>query len=522
MTLLLDGEVAAVFAALSLLAQSPDLEAGNIPAFRRLAEKAVGQRIALVALLEASGQQVMSTFIPTGQPLPKRADMSVFEPVFRGTPIVSNIVFGTVTQRAIISIAVPVMREGRVVMVLSGVVYPERFLDLFIAARVNPKWAAAVVDRHNRFVSRNLDPGQYVGQTARPELGIAASGLPEVGTFENSTLEGVRTSNSFRRSTLTGWTSVVSVPKAVLAAPLNTAIKWIGASALTVGFMSLWLAFMLSRRITQSVEALGVAASALIEGKALPETPNCISELAEVRDAFELTEKAVVAQRLADERVQFLLKEVAHRSKNLLAVIQAVARQTARTAKTVDDFQAGFDRRLHGLAISHDLLVKQDWRGIKLKTLVEEQLAPFVDKGSERVQVDLPHIDLTAAASQALGLALHELATNANKHGALSGPCGKVTVTGVIVDDAVDRPLRLCWIESGGPPVVEPTRQGFGQVVIVHMVAASVGGPAEVDYDPAGFKWTLMVAREHFREVAQNGVVVHHDFRSVGRSLSPA
>jgi two-component sensor histidine kinase len=498
LTVLIDGEVSAIEAVLAGLAKTPDLLRGDIGGFRAYAETLIGERIAVLALLEPSGQQIMSTFVPLGQPLPKRDDMKLFEPVFRGENIVSGIVQGTAVQRPIISIAAPVIQNGRATYTLSAVVYPERFTQLFARADVNPKWAAAVVDRDGRFVARNLNPDRFIGKQARPELGAVARGEPDVGTFDNTTLEGVHTGNSFRRSQLTGWTSVVAVPREVLEEPLTTALKWLALGAAFVTLVSVGFASLLAARIARSIGAFKDAASALIEGKSLPATPSYIQELIEVRTAFEHTEAAVLARRQADQNVRFLLRELSHRSKNLIAVIQAVANRTARTATSLEDFRGSFSKRLQGLAVSHDLLVKEEWQGARLGELVHDHLLPFVDPSSPRVNVACGTVLLSATAAQAVGLALHELATNASKYGALSGMSGKVTISCAVAEDEPAHPLKVRWIESGGPPVQPPARSGFGQIVIDSMVSTAVGGRAELDYDPQGFKWTLTISPEHF------------------------
>ena len=214
-----------------------------------------------------------------------------------------------------------------------------------------------------------------------------------------------------------------------------------------------------------------------------------------------LSVQAVAERKKADDHVRFLLQELTHRSKNLISVIQAVATRTSKTSKSLADFQQSFEQRLHGLAVSNDLLIKESWDGAALPDLVRQQLAPFVDTTSPRCEVECPAVLLTAEATQAIGLALHELATNASKYGALSGPSGKVTVIGGIVSADPDKPLRICWIESGGPPVTQPSRRGFGTVVIDQMVSMSVNGRAEVTYDPAGFRWALSISHNHYKEI---------------------
>ena len=507
LSFIVDGEMLKVVSTLKVLAASPDLTSRNFLEFRKFAALSVNDSIAAVAVLDASGQQLMSTFVPLDQPLPKRSDMSLFTPVFEGQTLMSDVIEGTAVKRPIISVAVPVRRDGQIMMILSGVVYPERLGGMFARAGVNPAWAAAIVDRQGRFIGRNLSSEQYIGKMARPELGAVARGTLFVGTFENTTMEGVLTGNSFRRSDLTGWTSVVSVPAIVLGAPLRNAIRWVFLEALTAAVLSVALASWLAARIAKSIRSFGEAASALVEGRPLPATANYISELSDVRTAFEHAETTIAARKRAEENVQFLSRELSHRSKNLIAVIQAVANRTARSEPSLEAFLSSFSKRLQGLAVSHDLLIEEAWQGAPLAQLVRDHLLPFVDKTSARVEVSCGNITITSTAAQALGLALHELATNASKYGALSGPTGKITVSCEILEGDPKRPLQVRWVESGGPLVQPPTRQGFGHVVIDRMASAAVNGRAELHYDPDGFKWSLTISREHFSDLADKNSV---------------
>ena len=201
----------------------------------------------------------------------------------------------------------------------------------------------------------------------------------------------------------------------------------------------------------------------------------------------------ITERKKAEEHVQLLMREISHRSKNLLAVVQAIAGQTVRTSGTLEEFEKRFVDRLQGLAASHDLLVQENWRGVRMFELAREQLAPFAD--SPRLTLQGPDVMLTAEAAQAIGLALHELATNATKYGAWLTPVGNVTLSWQFNDDSRD--LELRWLERGGPSVDAPTRKGFGQVVIEKMVALSVNGQVAMMFEPEGLEWTLSVPRSN-------------------------
>lgn len=197
----------------------------------------------------------------------------------------------------------------------------------------------------------------------------------------------------------------------------------------------------------------------------------------------------VTAHRKREEHIKFLLTELSHRSKNLLAVIQAMSSQTARTSSTVDDFQRQFMSRVHALAASHELLVGNDWKGALVQVLVERMLAPFREGTGHRFRLEGPAVHFNSQAAQAVGLAIHELATNAVKHGALSIAGGTVEIVWRLCDDG--KTFRMSWRERGGPPITQPNSTGFGRVVIERMTAQSVGGTVELAFERSGVVWEL-------------------------------
>ena len=202
----------------------------------------------------------------------------------------------------------------------------------------------------------------------------------------------------------------------------------------------------------------------------------------------------VTERKSAELHAAFLRREITHRTKNLLAVIQAIARQTAKSAASLGEFQAKFESRLQGLAASHNVLVRETWRGAPLTDLIRQQLASFVDSRSDRVCLVGEEIQVDAQAAQAIGLALHELATNAMKHGAWSTVGGTVTIAWARESAPDGSPrMRITWTEAGGPPVQPPTRQGFGQVVIDQMISASLDADVTIDFAPAGLIWSISV-----------------------------
>ena len=190
-------------------------------------------------------------------------------------------------------------------------------------------------------------------------------------------------------------------------------------------------------------------------------------------------------QKAHEEQIGLLMREVSHRAKNMLSLVQAIARQTA--AREPEDFIGRFTERIQALAANQDLLVRNKWQGVDTEDLVRAQLAPFADLIGSRIAVHGPKLRLNAAAAQAVGLALHELATNAGKYGALSTDAGRVDVGWGSGGDI----FAMRWTERDGPPVRPPERRGFGTTVIDSMAKRTVSGEVELDYAPSGLEWRL-------------------------------
>lgn len=194
-----------------------------------------------------------------------------------------------------------------------------------------------------------------------------------------------------------------------------------------------------------------------------------------------------------EAHLRLLLRELTHRSKNLLAVIQGMARQTASHAGSVDSFLHQFGARLQALAASHDLLVRESWYGASLNELIRSQLAMYLDRGDEQVTIDGPAIALKPEAAQNLGLALHELAVNAAKFGALSVPPGRLSITWDRHDRDGGEALALDWHERFGPRVEPRRKRGFGSMMIERNLARSLDAEVDLAFDPDGLRCRVVI-----------------------------
>jgi PAS domain S-box-containing protein len=210
------------------------------------------------------------------------------------------------------------------------------------------------------------------------------------------------------------------------------------------------------------------------------------------------TARDITERKRWEEHTHLLMREITHRSKNLLAVIQAMARQSKVGSKSVTDFVARFSGRLQALAASHDLLVQRDWRGVSMAELVRQQLGHYLDDYASQIDIDGPKIIVAPEAAQNIGLAVHELSTNAAKYGALSGPAGRVSVSWRCKENGSGEPwFEMCWVERRGPRVTPPTQLGFGQVVMEQLAARALQGKAELLFEPEGVRWTINIPVSH-------------------------
>jgi two-component sensor histidine kinase len=193
----------------------------------------------------------------------------------------------------------------------------------------------------------------------------------------------------------------------------------------------------------------------------------------------------ITERKAHEEQIHLLMREVNHRAKNMLSLVQAIARQT--TTREPEEFIGCFAERIRALAAGQDLLIRNEWQGVDVEDLVRAQLAHFADLIGTRIVVDGPRLRLKPASAQAIGLALHELATNAGKYGALSMEMGRVDVRWASDGDT----FTMSWTERDGPPVSAPGRRGFGTTVIETMANHSLDGAVDLDYAPSGLSWRL-------------------------------
>jgi two-component sensor histidine kinase len=256
------------------------------------------------------------------------------------------------------------------------------------------------------------------------------------------------------------------------------------------------LAYGFGRLMTRPLDQATRVAAAVGRGEDVAPSP---SALAEANVLIETLSNASSELKRRQEHSIYLMRELAHRAKNQLAVVKGMARQTARQSKSLDEFTEQFNRRLQGLAQSQDVLVRENWQGAWLSELARAQLELFAAEG--RAELSGPELFLDTTAVQNIGFALHELATNASKHGALSTPQGRVVVQWKGPESGR---ISLDWLETDGPPVATPAQKGFGHRVIMELVPHALQGSSRLEFKSDGLHWRLEIPSRHVLTTQQS------------------
>jgi two-component sensor histidine kinase len=206
---------------------------------------------------------------------------------------------------------------------------------------------------------------------------------------------------------------------------------------------------------------------------------------------YQAAQYEIEERKQSQAQQSLLIRELHHRVKNTLATVQAVVGATARSTTNIDDFYEAFVGRIISLANTHSLLTEAVWQTASLREILEKELSPYYDDGGERIKVEGPTVELPSEAAVPIGMAIHELTTNAVKYGALSVYSGRVAVSWTSEPEGESIRLKLVWAERNGPPVSPPTRQGFGSRLLHRVLTTQLNANVTMDFDEGGLRVSL-------------------------------
>ena len=481
---------------LALVAKSVELQQGDLPAFHARVVESLKESSLYVILARRDGLQILNTRMPWGAPLPPMANPgSVVSALSSGKVELSHVFFGTTSQRWVVNLTMPLAERGpqgtdAVVLTQDA----ESFEDLASRDALPPGWTSALLDKEGRVVVSNGAERQTAGTAmdqSRLELMYGANGSAVFYKDGRQYLLGYAKLPGWQ------WHALVWGPADSLQGSFIELWKSLLAGSVIFLALIMLVVFVAAHHLRSAIRKIASMADRIGKGEIVSRERTKIIEANQVAVALS---NASFDRAESEERIHFILQELVHRTKNILSLVQAMMRQLARGTNDVEEFQRAVSGRLAGLAQSIEALAKQQWAGIPLASLVEMQLTT-VTGSFDRVSKRGPELLVNANAVQNLGLVFHELATNSVKYGALSVLEGRLMIEWQMVEpeaEGEESRLRLTWTELHGPPVVTPTRRGFGSTVIERHAASAFAGEVTVDFNPKGLRWTLVAPLSAF------------------------
>jgi two-component sensor histidine kinase len=435
-----------------------------------------------LVLIGPDGKQLLNTRFPFGGPLGMSDNMeTIRRAVDTGQIVISDVTYGTDAKAWVVPIYMPVtLANGdRDVLVITQ---DANNLGSALLRRQMPDgWKVALVDTAGKVIAASANAALAQGSTFFIPRDPHMEGQRR---WQKVEVDGHHFVTIASTSNDTGWRVVAWAPDATVERPLSNSLLLLVAGGLVIVAAASFATFLLSREITRSVRGLARDARRLGAGEMVPARPYPITEIVEVAAAIAA---AGERRQRAETEVRFLMRELAHRSKNQMTVIAAMAKQTARSAESVPDFVASFEKRIFGLARSTDLLLANGVAGVDLEELLSSQIEPFCPLDGARVHLKGPEVRLNTQAAQILGMAAHELATNASKYGAFASDDGQLDLNWTISGDL----LAMGWREHVRTLAQRPDRRGFGTTVLESMVGASLNAEVRRTLHVDGIEWAF-------------------------------
>jgi two-component sensor histidine kinase len=481
----IDQRIEKVIVELQVLANSPDLQSGDLERFKSHAAETSRLIGGITVLLcDRDGNQFLNTrSLAPGAPIPKRQNLEALRRAWdTKAPAVSDLYPAVVDAKPVVSIEVPVIVAGEVRYMLTAGIVSTTFSD--VMDQYVPEGAiGSIIDRNGVLVARRPLGEGLVGKPTIPEVArqigaAAAYWIPAISR------EGLPTYTSLLRSDLTGWSASLAVSRQAIDGPVRRTLILFTVLGIVALLLGLAFARLLAERFLHSFAVLQRHVRLLGSRQAVTPVHGPIAEINAMDETLY-----EVANHLGEimKRQEVLLGEINHRVKNTLATINAIARLTRTSSASVPEFVEGFQDRVFALARAYDLLTRTDWTGADLGSLVETTLAPYAR--SNRIRIEGSPVALRPKFALAMAAAVQELTTNAAKYGSLSNANGTLEVCWREERGAV----RFDWVESGGPPVTVPTRRGFGTKLIQDLLANETGWTVDLDYAASGLRCHILM-----------------------------
>lgn len=483
----IDREVSGMISTLRALASSPAMSSADLEAIYRRAEAVLEGTGNNLVLIDDRFKVLLNTRVPFGQPLqPVRDTSNLTLALESGEVVIGDVVFSPTANAWIVPVLVPHRADDGSAQVIVLTQNASNLQSVLLSQQMPEGWEVALVDRQNQVIVSSDSAVATVGTAFFIPPDVSPNGVREWNYAEGN---GDEYATIAWTSPLTGWTAIAWAPRSLIDRPLADAVRSLIYGGVLLAALVAATIYWVTNQIAGSVTGLAADAKRLGSGEPVPIRDYPISEIAIVSGAIGEASR----QRLAAEaEVRFLLRELAHRSKNQMTVIAAMAKQTAKGADSVPEFVQSFEKRIFGLARSTDLLLATGAMGVDLQELLTRQIDPFCPVGGGRITLLGPQVRLNTQAAQILGMAAHEMATNAVKYGAFAREDGSLSVTWSRHGDR----LRFSWRERVSVLNRGVERRGFGTVVLENMVGQALGAQVERQIHPDGIEWRFDIPLE--------------------------
>jgi two-component sensor histidine kinase len=445
---------------------------------------------ATIVLRSIEGRQLDNTRQPWGQSLPDASMVAPWDAAAleSESPVVTDHYVGLVGRTHSLAVLMAVRRDGEPAYLLHMGIAAERLRDALQQLDLPEDRVGALLDRQAVVLARSLNHERAVGTPSLLPTRLMANPRADRGVYINR--ENREMFWAAHESSLTGLIAVAMAPTELMADEQRRAFAATGMAALLLLGLSLLAAHLFSRPLDRALQGLANAGGALGRRELVCAKPESVQEIAEVRRALVKASADLTEHEASRELV---LHELDHRVKNILATVRALAALCARDGGDAETVSRRMAEKIDGLARAHDLLVRRGGGEVALREIFEAELRIHDRDGGGRVKLVGPEILLPATAVHALGMLVHELATNATKYGAFSTEFGRVEVIWRLESTAEKdgARLHLRWTETDGPPVSAPSRYGFGTRLIERGLARQLRADVDTEYAPEGLRFSL-------------------------------
>lgn len=485
----------------NLLSSTEELAKGDFETFHRRSQFALRNTGQFVILVDNDTNQLLNTRVDYGTALGKISDTIGFERAIQvGQPVATDFFMGRTSGKWVFNVVKPLefssQSSARVLLTTMNI---ENVAAAVSELQLQDGWKAIIVDGSNNALEANGSLAEIKPSTEVLPGGMAAADLSQmpsinhIDTSEKQVLAHARIRG-------TNWKAVVWGPLASAQASILKTWQMLIIGTMVLLSVCMLVVFAASKLLQRDVRRITRMAEELGAGRIVSPATTRISELDFIARALS---NASYDRSNREEQLTIVMRELAHRTKNLISIVLAMVRQSAKNVSTPKELVAVTGNRIAGLGQSIDLLTSADWKTVSMTSLIDSQLSKFGTIGTN-ILTSGPDFHLGSDAVQNLGMAFHELATNASKYGALKTETGRIEISWQILPAVSGDQLQIIWRESGGPQVSPPEKTSFGTEILERHLSASTNGQTTIDYHEDGVVWTLTAPVSILNKSAQD------------------